>query len=135
MHRSKICSLTSMAIIPFLAILLSGCGKPTLVGKDSREIVSVWKHEVGYYSVSFMDGNKIVDNGFKIYNGNYYLLETTTLIADVPEGSNMWYEAIYLSSIDGGSVVVTIHVRSMDDVHGAGWNHGKFGKGSTERVR
>lgn len=102
--------------------------RKTEIRNERFNVVAVWKHEVNRYSVTIKEGNILVDRGFAI---------DSVLITDVPEGSNMWYEAYYnYNSFSGGGYKwVNIHIHSVDDIGNAGWNHGKFGSGSTERVQ
>lgn len=52
---------------------------------------------------------------------------------DVPSGQPMWIE--YRTGDPGKNSafdqLLTIHVHSVGDINGAGWNHGKFGRGET----
>lgn len=126
-----------MLLLICAVALTVGCTDKELF-RERNDIVAVWKHEAGVYSVSTMSGNRIIDNSFHKVpgSGEACFLEKPEIVADVPEGGNMWYEAIYYGGGRLGiNARVTIHVRSIDDVGGAGWNHGKFGSGMTERVQ
>jgi hypothetical protein len=112
-----------------LLALVMGCNKT--IRDEKGDIISVWKHEVGRYSITIKEGNTLIDKAF------YRTGECEfTLITDVPEGSNMWYEAHYYEDWnERGYQWVKIHIHSVDDISNAGWNHGKFGSGMTERVQ
>lgn len=128
--------LASIAFGLAMATVTTGCSKRQL-GYEKMDIVSVWKHAAGKYSVSKMNGTEIVDVDFSRIpsSGCVCNIGKCTLLVDVPAGSNMWCEVYYRMEYGASFSYVTIHVRSPDDVNGAGWNHGKFGSGTTERVR
>ena len=111
-----------------LFVLVSGCSHS--ITKETGQIIAVWKHEPNVYSVTIKEGkNTLIDKDFRRHSAVY---PKYSLIDDVSENSNMWYEATY---DDGFCETVVIHVRSINDINNAGWNHGKFGSGSTERVQ
>ena len=101
-----------------------------IVRDEKSDIVAVWKHRANEYSVTVQEGLKFVDIPFSGTKLNQ------ELIADVPSHKKMWYEAHYRfnSWTGGGYEDVKIHIHSINEVNGAGWNHGKFGSGMTERV-
>lgn len=117
-------------------IVISACiGIPYFTSKteernEKQDIVAVWKHEANHYSVTVKEGNTLMD---KAFYGNF----STIIITDVPKDKSMWYEAHFKeSSFSGGGYdSLKIHIHSIDDINGGGWNHGKFGSGTTERVQ
>ena len=60
---------------------------------------------------------------------------TVFIKPDRQEGEQMWYQTHYVyGGCKGTKGHVIIHVRSIADINGAGWNHGKFGSGTTTRI-
>ena len=65
-----------------------------------------------------------------------------TIVSDVIEAEPLRYDCLWVekyllglgAGIDKSLSSCRIHVRSVDDVLGAGWNHGKFGRGITTRI-
>lgn len=120
-------------IIVAVAMALMFCGCKHTFVDERNDIVAVWKHEVGRYSITYKEGHELIDYNFNKDGRSVY--PSFSIIADVPEDSNMWYEARYDLNANMSTAKVFIHVRSIDDINGAGWNYGKFGRGSTERVQ
>lgn len=57
---------------------------------------------------------------------------TIQFFYDVPENKPMYI--IYIKDCQGGTPYYTtlyIHIHSVRDINGGGWNHGKFGHGKT----
>jgi len=55
---------------------------------------------------------------------------------DVPVGQPMWieYRTGNPDTNRAFDQLLTIHVHSVSNINGAGWNHGKFGRGDTTVV-
>ncbi len=55
---------------------------------------------------------------------------------DVPVGQPMWieYRTGNPDTDQAFDQLLSIHVHSVTDINGAGWNHGKFGRGQTTVV-
>ena len=119
---------TSMWIILGLVFLVMGGG--VLHHKELRkqkynktsEIKAAYMHEAGRYSIMVQDANTL----------SLVKLGYATIKTDVTAGSNIWYEATYNGMNE--CVESTIHLHSVDDLNTAGWNHGKFGSGTTHRI-
>ena len=104
------------------ALFNLGCSKEK-IAHEREDVVSVWKHEAHSYSVSIMRGNEMVDIDFRKAPGMKDAVcypNPITILADVPDGNNMWYEADYYMYGGLPRADVTIHIRSPDDVGGAG---------------
>lgn len=120
------------ASLSLVLFLFCACGCSNVERNEQGPVASVWKHEVGVYSVTVLEGNILVDKGFWNNSGWVH----PKIVVDVHEGSNMWYKAHYLHNefSGGGYDYVEIHIHGTDDIGGAGWNHGKHGSGTLERV-
>ena len=96
-----------------------------IVSEDKREIVRVFMHLPGDYSVLVLDGNELKSITF--YAGH------PRLVADVPNDKPMWYEAKMRRN--GWTASAIIHIHAPKDVDGAGWQRGgKFRTSGTTTV-
>lgn len=84
-------------------------------------------HERDFYSVLIVKEDKTVEHKF-FYTNQYNKI---TLICDVEKGDRMWFEEFKNGNWVERTLDVIIHIHSVDDLNGAGWNHGKFGNGMT----
>jgi hypothetical protein len=110
-------------------LALASCGGAGISSKRIDNIVKVMMHEPGSYSLISQENEKPELTPFVFESYDIHLL------ADVPEGKPMYAE---LSEQNGEREkywkTATIHIHSHRDINGAGWNHGKFGKGTTTEV-
>ena len=114
-------------------LVLTGCSENVHYVTPPTNIVAVYYHEGNKYSVTTNVGNvlttKRVTTRARVH---------TTIITDVTFDKPMWYECDYTYNNFVGATSgkgCTIHIHSVDDIIGAAWNHGKFGSGTTNRVR
>ena len=115
----------------FVLLACLGCGGPPI--RLTRQIQAVFYHEDGYYSVMWIDANHEVQTlSFRETRGNG---NRVRLWADVAPTEPMRVDYDADRRWDGQlRETVDIHIRSVDDLRGGAWNHGKFGHGQTERV-
>ena len=125
----KIVSILGMGI---MASTLSACSVQEKIFVPKTEIVAVYMHHVNNYSVAIKTENRI-----NIVRLPWQLARTVEIVADVPQGSPMWYYCDGIYSADFGDTTghCEIHIRNVDDINTAGWNHGKSGSGTTERIQ
>ena len=58
------------------------------------------------------------------------------IFTDVIPSNSMWIEGDLVKESGGGiHYDYEIHIHSIDDVNTGGWNHGKFGSGTTTRIQ
>jgi hypothetical protein len=106
--------------------LLVGCHKKYV--DKNLEVESVFYHERGHYSF-FAKG---VDLQLVPYD---YGSAAVRLYMDVPEGHPMWIHVEQQNDPWYGTATqLQIHIYSAGDIAGAGWDHGKFGSGTTTRI-
>jgi len=126
----------SSLIFTFYCLLviavIGGCFYGISMVKEERfekeDVIAVYMHDAWHYSVLTEAGSNLVHRVFGSVKPE--------ILRDVLDGSNMWYEAYYKETYDhGGYEWLKIHIRSVDDINTAGWNHGKFGRGMTHRVQ
>lgn len=100
-----------------------------LIETDRRfDVIAVYYHEQNRYSVAFMK------------NGEYettslYGYDSVKVLPDVPPLDSMYVEThsicdnYRLCGHDGSWT--RIHIHKPSEINTAGWNHGKFGNGTT----
>jgi len=62
--------------------------------------------------------------------------EKIKIFYDVPKDEKMYLE--YQKKCSGGNLLMAwmeIHIHSIDEINGGGWNRGKFGKGQTNVIQ
>jgi len=112
---------------------LSGCSE-TESAKIYGDIQAVWFHEGNNYSFTIIQDGKLVNIGPRSFEN-----AKSEVIADVKEGEPLWAKVTHnaLFGDDNNKhrgTLYEIHVHSIKDINGAGWDHGKFGSGSTSVV-
>lgn len=99
---------------------------------EKEEIVAVYYHEGGRYSVMIERDNELVSRELPRELG-------TKIFTDIKDGESMWYELRYVSNYlngleRGADNISHIHIRNVNDLKTADWNRGKFGRGKTTKV-
>lgn len=103
------------------------------VGEISErgELDAVYFHEKNRYS------GMVVENGVvrTVTLPTYHELDYT-VFTDVKPGERSWYEYRYLWSELSGvrEGYLHIHIRAVDQIGTACWDHGKLGNGCTQRI-
>lgn len=116
-----------------LSFLLLGCEVHSNV-KPKTPIIALYMHEVGNYSVAVQEGEHIRMIEFR----RQMITIPTKIIADVPNNDSMWFECFgtyHEMKSWSEDARCEIHIRNIDDINTAGWDHGKFGKGNTIRIQ
>lgn len=136
----------------FAVIFLAVCGYSWLSGPyitgekypDERidNVARVLMHEPGYYSILVKEKN----NNLVCRSFGQYGRVSVKIIADVQSDQPMWAQ-VFPNLIERDSTFyplcnysekydpyVEIHIHSGKDIDGAGWDHGKFGRGKTNVI-
>jgi len=87
----------------------------------------IFMHEIEHYSTFSVNEDKNV--AINSYHRGLY--NKFTLICDVETGDKMWADVSDNGNWMERKYDVIFHIRSLKDLNGAGWNHGKFGIGNT----
>ena len=88
----------------------------------------IFLHETNHYSVfTVEEDKKVTVKSFR----SYIPYGKITLFCDVEKGDRMWAEEWKNGNWVDATLDAAIHIHSLDDLNGAGWNHGKFGNGMT----
>ncbi len=120
-----------LLLLPLL-LVLTACSDPVHYVTPPTEIVAVYWHEGNKYSVTTKQGD-VLANVRVTWKSTVHV----ALIADVLPNEPMWYECNYIHNPNNGRATgdgCAIHIRSINDLTGASWNHGKFGSGTTKRI-
>lgn len=122
-----------------MLILLSGCAQAYDV-TERKDILAVFWHERNRFSVALAGDNDRVDlkrvpmlrEGR--YSGDWSV--PIRLVIDAPSDDTMWYEcSLRINMFEDADGECVIHLKSLDSLQTAGWDHGKFGSGTTSRIR
>jgi len=99
------------------------------------KISSVYMHEPGNYSVIS------IDQDGKLHNITFPwdCFVPITIYTDIPPTEDMWFETRYyenewLGYVNTENSFTNIHIKSVRNINGGGWNHGKFGHGQTHII-
>lgn len=120
-------------LIIFLFFTFLGCNGKHIKEKGNCE--AVFYHEYNRYSAAIKEGNNIYIKQFP-----WPIFISVEIIQDVKKDESLWYETNYYDSEWIGyhgdeNSFIRIHIRSITDITGADWNHGKFGRGSTIKLQ
>ena len=118
---------TSLTVLAVSCIIL-GCHDWRYYDTKPTEIYALYYHENNVWSVAVKTGDTININPLPQYI-------PVIIVADAKDFMSYSCKAKY--DMWTGKTIgnCTIHVRSCDDINTAGWDHGKFGRGTTVRVR
>jgi len=121
--KTNIMFMTAI-FIALLLVVLCGCDKI----QEKYDVDAIYLHEPGHYSVMIKEGSELLTKDFG--DGS------VRIFTDVTNGQSCYYEAVYTENIgyvDG----VRLHVRSSDDIKGAGWTvktGGTTASGTTQKI-
>ena len=110
-------------------IMVQGCGgeKVVLEERTLENVQAVFYHEQSRYTVLVREGeNRLVPLSYRTTR--------VDIFDDVPATHAMWAYVVTVVEDGVESSELSIHVHSVHDINGAGWNHGKFGTGTTVRI-
>lgn len=115
----------------FILVLVFFCGCDSSITKENERtqiVERIFMHEPTKYSFLYF---KPSTNELK--TATYGIdQEHLKIIPDVKLENKPWF---YYAEFKGhnrfGYHILIIHLRNVSDIQGAGWNHGKFGRGQT----
>ena len=116
--------MKNLVFITLSILLLTGCDSWDHLYVEKTEIESVYYHELNTFSVAFLYESRLI-----MVN-----VPKATILLDADGKS--WYECDYKRNSWNGNTIggCTIHIKNIDELSTADWNHGKFGSGSTKRI-
>ena len=91
----------------------------------------VLMHEIDFYTFLIREPNS---TKLKSLSLSYHDDKSFVLISDVAPDKDMWLNLKCRVDPTDKCFEIEIHLHSAKDINGAGWNHGKFGKGQTDVV-
>lgn len=133
------------SVIAFIALAILGCGDQRQPELRIDNVVRVFMHEPHRYTLFAQRPETkelavyefSIRKGFEYRRANGEILKRCDirLLADVPNGEPMWATSErWGSSPPGADCVLTIHLHDPTEIDGGGWDHGKFGHGTTHAI-
>lgn len=125
--------LLGLLIITLTLMGSIGCSGDRHLMEDRTivDVKGVFYHEEGRYTLFVgKSDNRLVPFTFGDGNGR----ANVQIFADVPDGYEMWAHVRTTRGNGYDAHDLEIHIHSIRDIAGAGWNHGKFGRGTTVRI-
>lgn len=112
-----------------LSFLISSGMEKIITNETIENVQAVFYHENRHYTL-------MVQTGSEIKPVSIYYIEDAKIFADVPKNEKMWAHVQGLGNKMNGitSRKIKVHIHSIENINGAGWNHGKFGSGMTVRI-
>lgn len=115
--------------------IVNGCSRQELPDKKIDRVARILMHEPDRYTFLYR-----VPDSKELESMTIDHIINLSIIEDVPTNNEMWVN-IKRHSGGGGRTrdevtidSVEIHIHGANDINGAGWNHGKFGRGQTTVV-
>lgn len=116
-----------LAIAFGLAATACSSERTLVEDRTITRVKGVFYHEQSRYTLFVEEGGK-------------YLVPITfdrvraKIVADVAEDHEMWAHVRTKRGDGYTDSDLVIHVHSIRDINGAGWSHGKFGRGTTTKI-
>lgn len=124
---------TRIMALLLLSSLLQGCSDKRTPFKYDN-IKAVYYHEGNLYSFARMNPTSTNSEVEMLRFGGW--MTRVRIFTDVAPSNSMWIEGDMVKEGGGGiHYEYDIHIHSVDDVNTGGWNHGKFGRGTTTRIQ
>jgi hypothetical protein len=121
-------------LIIVLLMILVGCGKD---GPDKeviiKDVVRIFYHEEDKYTFMIQEEGSQEIISLTVYFRFYSSNKRLHIITDVEPCQKMWvkYTSYYSRNLGEVTKNAEIHIHSSQDISGGGWDHGKFGSGTT----
>ena len=120
---------SKMLIVLLSVLLCGGCSDTKMIEKNTAQ--AIYWHESNRYTAAIIKDGVVEMRRIPTTGRNNIKLYT-----DLEDGYLPWYKCEWLHNGWNGnhSGKCEIHIKSIDSLMTADWNHGKFGSGSTTRV-
>ena len=93
--------------------------------KEKTKIEAFYYHEKGRFTAAVLE------------NGTLHMNIVRNAVISFDSTGDLWYECDYIVDTWNGSGTrgaCYVHLKTIDDINNSGWNHGKFGSGTTVRL-
>ncbi|MFA6408461.1 MAG: hypothetical protein WCW36_03275 [Candidatus Paceibacterota bacterium] len=128
---------TRSVVLLAVAIMLQGCFEKVSIPQDERidGVVRILMHEPGRYTLLVQEVGSPLIHERKVFGAEGCWISEVAYIPDVPTDQSMWLAINYDQTEAPPSCQydtrLVFHIHDIQDINGAGWNHGKFGSGQT----
>lgn len=116
----------SFFVASIVCLIFCGCmSEKVFTDEKVENVTRIFMHERGHYTFfsENPDSPEIIINTVGTF--------PEKIFKDVPKDKPMWYRYRMYRRNGEMHYEFEIHIRSVKDIEGAGWDHGKFGKGQT----
>ena len=125
-------------VIICLLLLVGGCGEGIVTEERVDDVVRVFWHERYRYSLLYRDNEQVVFKMLPHKHCHYTLGASSPVKIIVDDNSRLWANIKIMTGSwrnpDPCILLLELHIRSVDDISGGAWNHGKFGSGQTHVI-
>jgi hypothetical protein len=120
---------SKLLVVLLIALLCGGCSDTKMIEKSTAQ--AIYWHESDRYTAAIIN-NGVVEMR-RIPTTGY---NNITLYTDLKDGELPWYKCEWLNNAFTGnhSGKCEVHIKNIDSLMTADWNHGKFGSGTTTRI-
>jgi hypothetical protein len=124
------CIIIASALPPFCSYVDRSVHPPKEFGTTRYDVERIFMHEPEIYSFFIRERGTVELKTLRVRVLNP---ERLKIFTDVQPGESCW---INLGDTwNSHALSLDIHIDAPTRVEGAGWNHGKFGKGQTIPIR
>ena len=124
------------ALVTVFSALIISCDRSDCKIHEEKidGVVRVFVHEPYHFSLLVKHESNGSELDFQNYKG--WEINEFRVFSDVASDKEMWAKKIF----DGRGFErqcrfeLQIHIHSVNDIHSAGWDHGKFGQGQTNVI-
>ena len=116
--------MKKILILICLIATCSACSDYRDYTKGRTEIEAFYYHEQGRYTAAILSDSVLT------------MVRVRAAIITMDARGKPWYECDYMHDINISQHkgACYVHLRSINDINTAGWDHGKFGSGTTSRL-
>ena len=121
--------MKEIKLLLIITLLLTGCSNSISIEENTAE--AIYWHESKRYSAAVVFGDVVEMRSLPIYHDTKVILYIDVKSNDMP-----WYKCSHLHNewVGYHNGNCEIHIKSIDSLSTADWNHGKFGSGATTRI-
>jgi len=116
------------------ALLFVGCSDDAATIVEESEAEAIYWHENNRYTAAIVNGDEVAMHRIPFHPADWR--DSVRVVLDVTDNNKPWYRCEWLhngfSGNHGGKC--EIHLRDIDSLRTADWNHGKHGTGTTTRI-